>query len=98
MIRIILPLPLCNLAGLQREVELDGEQLASISSVLDMLESRYPALCGTLRDQVTRQRRPFIRFFAMGEDLSMQSMTDPLPDEVLSGKAPLRVVGAMAGG
>ena len=98
MIRLVLPLHLSNLASASREITLEVEGPASISTVLDALEVRYPMLRGTIRDQVTLQRRPFIRFFACGEDLSLDPPTDPLPEEVASGKEPLRVVGAMAGG
>jgi molybdopterin synthase sulfur carrier subunit len=98
MIRLVLPLQLCNLASASREITLDMAGPASISTVLDALEVRYPMLRGTIRDQITLQRRPFIRFFACGEDLSLEPATDPLPEEVASGKEPLRVVGAMAGG
>ncbi len=98
MIRVLLPQQLCTLASVGREVELQIEGPASIASILDALEARYPMLRGTIRDQVTLQRRPFIRFFARGEDLSSRLPTDPLPEEVMSGKEPLRVVGAMAGG
>jgi hypothetical protein len=98
MIRLVLPLQLCSLSGSNREITLDVQDPASVSSVLDALEVRYPMLRGTIRDQVTFQRRPFIRFFACGEDLSQDPATDPLPEEVASGKEPLRVVGAMAGG
>jgi hypothetical protein len=98
MIRVVLPLQLCNLANVSREVELQVEGPATISTVLDALEVSYPALRGTIRDQVILQRRPFIRFFACGEDLSLDPPSNPLPEEVASGKEPLRVVGAMAGG
>ena len=98
MIRVVLPLHLSNLASTNREISLEVEGTASIATVLDALETRYPMLRGTIRDLVTFQRRQFIRFFACGEDLSMESPTDPLPEEVISGKEPLRVVGAMAGG
>jgi hypothetical protein len=86
------------LANVKREVELNVEGPATISTVLEALEDRHPMLRGTIRDQVTLQRRPFIRFFACGEDLSQEPATNPLPEEVASGKEPLRVVGAMAGG
>jgi sulfur-carrier protein len=98
MIRVVLPMQLCNLAKVKHEVALEGESPASITTVLDMLESTYPMLRGTLRDQVTLERRPFIRFFACGEDLSQDPTTDPLPESVASGTESLRVVGAMAGG
>jgi molybdopterin synthase sulfur carrier subunit len=98
MIRVILPMQLCNLANVSREVELQVDSPATVSNVLDALENRCPVLRGTIRDQVTLQRRPFIRYFACGEDLSQEPTTNPLPEDVASGKEPLRVVGAMAGG
>jgi hypothetical protein len=98
MIRVLLPTQLCALANVEREVALDVGGAATISTVLDVLEVRYPMLRGTIRDQVTQQRRPFIRFFACGEDLSLEPPTDMLPEQVASGEEPLRVVGAMAGG
>ncbi len=98
MIRVVLPLQLCTLANVRREVELEVEGSFTLSTVMDVLEMRYPMLRGTIRDQVTLQRRPFIRFFACGEDLSQEPATDPLPELVASGEEPLRVVGAMAGG
>jgi len=98
LIRLVLPLQLSNLASTNREITLEVEGDASISTTLDALEARYPMLRGTIRDQVTLQRRPFIRFFACGEDLSLDPPTDPLPEEVALGEQPLRVVGAMAGG
>jgi hypothetical protein len=98
MIRLVLPLHLSNLANINREITLEVADPASVAAVLDTLEIRYPMLRGTIRDQVSLQRRPFIRFFACGEDLSLEPATDPLPEEVASGKEPLRVVGAMAGG
>ena len=98
MIRVVLPMQLCELAKVSREVELELEGTASISSVLDALEECHPMLRGTIRDQVTLQRRPFIRFFACGEDLSQDPPTQPLPEDVTTGIEPLRVIGAMAGG
>ena len=98
MIRLVLPLQLRNLASADREIMLDVARPASISTVLDALEVCYPMLRGTIRNQVTFERRPFIRFFACGEDLSQELPTNPLPEEVTSGQEPLRVVGAMAGG
>ena len=98
MIRVLLPMQLCTLANVGREVELQVEGPASIATVLDALEAQHPMLRGTIRDQVTLQRRPFIRFFASGEDFSQEAPDSPLPQEVISGKQPLRVVGAMAGG
>lgn len=98
MIRVVLPAQLCTLANVRREVELPVEQPVTVSAVLDTLESRYPVLRGTIRDQVTKQRRPFIRYFACGEDISLEPTTSQLPEEIATGKQPLRVVGAMAGG
>lgn len=98
MIRIELPAHLRTLARVDGEVTLDVEGPATQRSVLDALETRYPTLCGTLRDQVTQQRRPFIRFFACSQDLSHQPPDAPLPDAVVIGKEPLLVVGAIAGG
>lgn len=98
MIRVELPAHLRNLARVGREVELEVGGRATIASVLDALEARYPMLCGTIRDQVTRERRPFLRFFACEEDLSHESPDTPLPDAVVSGKEPLIVLGAIAGG
>jgi sulfur-carrier protein len=102
MIRVILPTHLWRLAQTEREITLpvEGslESAATISAVLDALEARYPALRGTIRDQSTHQRRDFIRFFACGEDWSLEPPDAPLPAEIVSGAQPLRVVGAMAGG
>lgn len=98
MIRVRLPMQLCTLANVGREIELQIEGPTTVATVLDALEIHYPMLRGTIRDQVTLQRRPFIRFFACGEDLSQEPATIPLPDEVVMGKEPFRVVGAMAGG
>jgi molybdopterin synthase sulfur carrier subunit len=98
MIRVVLPTNLRKLADVGREVEVEVEDPATIEAVLDALEARYPAIRGTIRDQVTKQRRPFIRFFACGEDFSLEPTNSPLPAEVASGAQPLLVVGAMAGG
>lgn len=98
MIRIVLPAHLRTLARVQGEVELAVEGTVTQRSVLDALEARYPMLCGTLRDHVTQQRRPFVRFFACEEDLSHESPDAPLPDRVASGEEPYLVVGAIAGG
>ncbi len=98
MIRVILPAQLCTLANVKREVELRVEGTATVAVVLDALETTYPVLRGTIRDQVTKQRRPFIRYFACGEDISLDPTTSQLPEEIVAGKQPLRVVGAMAGG
>jgi hypothetical protein len=98
MIRVVLPHHLRTLAGVAKEVELQVEGPVTVGSVLDALEDSYPMLRGTVRDHVTQQRRPFIRFFACGQDLSHQASNDPLPQEVATGAEPLRIVGAMAGG
>jgi sulfur-carrier protein len=98
MIRVILPHHLRTLAQLHGEVELEIEGPATQRSVLDALEARYPMLRGTIRDQVTQQRRPFLRFFACEEDLSHELPDAPLPDAVRSGADPLIILGAIAGG
>jgi hypothetical protein len=98
MIRVVLPTNLRRLADTGREIEVQVEGAPTLSAVLDALESRYPMLRGTIRDHATKERRPFIRFFACGEDLSHDPPDAPLPDPVASGAEPLRVVGAMAGG
>ena len=98
MIRIVLPSPLCSIAGTEREVELDVKDPVTQRTVLDALETRYPALRGTIRDHVTRQRRPFVRFFACEQDLSHEPLDDPLPRAVAAGDEPFLVVGATAGG
>jgi sulfur-carrier protein len=99
MIRVALPHHLRTLAGVDGEVqlELDGQQ-PTLRAALDALEAKYPVLRGTIRDHGTAERRAFIRFFACGRDLSLDSPDEPLPDEVASGEQVLRVVGAMAGG
>jgi hypothetical protein len=98
MIRIILPFHLRNLAHVGSEITLDVEPPATLRSVLDALEARYPMLRGAIRDHDTQQRRPFLRFFACEEDLSHESPDTPLPDAVASGKEPFIVIGAIAGG
>src|SRR5512139_2208220 len=98
MIRVCLPAHLRTLARVDGEVKLDIEGHVTQRSVLDALEASYPMLRGTIRDHVTQQRRPFVRFFACGQDLSHQPIDIPLPDEIASGTEPFRVVGAMAGG
>ena len=98
MIRLILPAHLRTLAGVGGELEIEVEGEATQRSVLDALEARYPMLRGTIRDQVTGQRRPFVRFFACGEDLSHQPPDALLPEAVASGAEPLVVLGAIAGG
>ena len=98
MIRVILPPHLRTLAQVGAEVTLDVHGPVTQRSVLDALEARYPMLRGTIRDHVTLKRRPFIRFFACREDLSLDPADKQLPDAVLSGAEPFIVVGAMAGG
>jgi molybdopterin synthase sulfur carrier subunit len=98
MIRVVLPFHLKNLARIEGEVQLDVADPVTIRAVLDAIEARYPVLRGTIRDHVTLKRRPFIRFFACKEDLSLESPDFALPDEVLSGQEPFLVIGAIAGG
>jgi molybdopterin synthase sulfur carrier subunit len=98
MIRVALPYHLRRLACLGEEVELQVEGPATLRSVLDALEARYPMLRGTIRDLGTLRRRPFLRFFASEQDLSQESPDTPLPEAVASGAEPLLVVGAVAGG
>ena len=98
MIRIVLPAHLRTLARVIGEVQLDVEGQVTQRSILDALEARYPMLCGTIRDHVTQQRRPFVRFFACEEDLSHESPDTPLPPAVASGAEPFLIVGAIAGG
>ncbi len=98
MIRVALPPHLRALARVTGEVQLDVRAQVTQQSVLDALEARYPMLCGTIRDHVTRQRRPFLRFFACGKDLSHARPDAPLPGAVVSGAEPFCVVGAIAGG
>jgi hypothetical protein len=98
MIRVIIPQHLRTLAHVGSEVTIEVEGPATQRSVLDALEARYPMLRGTIRDQVTQQRRAFLRFFACEEDLSHESPDAPLPDAVASGKEPFIVIGAIAGG
>jgi len=98
MIRVVLPTHLRRLAHVDGEVKLEVQGQATRSSVLDALEGRYPMLRGTIRDHVTLQRRPFVRFFACERDVSHEPPDAPLPDAVRSGAEPLLVVGAIAGG
>jgi len=98
MIRVVLPHHLRALAHVGSEVSLEVQPPATLRSVLDALESSYPMLHGTIRDHVTQQRRPFLRFFACSEDLSHESPDIPLPDAVVSGAEPLLIIGAIAGG
>jgi hypothetical protein len=98
MIRVVIPYHLKMLASVSGEVELDVAEPVTVRTVLDALEERYPMLRGTVRDQLTGERRPLIRFFACEEDLSHESLDKPLPDAVANGAEPLLVVGAIAGG
>ncbi len=98
MIRVVLPAHLRILAQVNGEVKLEVEDRATQRSVLDALEACYPMLRGTIRDQVTHQRRPFVRFFGCEQDLSHEPPDALLPDEIASGAEPLLVVGAIAGG
>ena len=98
MIRVVLPAHLRTLARVDDDVLLDVQGPVTQRSVLDALEVRYPMLRGTIRDQVTQERRPFLRFFACEEDLSHEPPDAPLPDAVASGAEPLFIIGAIAGG
>ena len=98
MIRVGLPFHLRNLARVDGEAELEIAAPVTVRAVLDALEAKYPVLCGTIRDQGTLKRRPFIRFFACKEDWSLAPPDTPLPDAVVKGEEPFLVVGAMAGG
>ncbi len=98
MIRVILPFHLRNLAHVDSEVELDVEGTITQRSVLDALETRFPMLRGTIRDHTTQKRRPFLRFFACEQDLSLDPPDAPLPEAVAAGAEPFMVVGAIAGG
>jgi sulfur-carrier protein len=98
MIRVVLPPHLRGLARVSGEIKLQVDGTVTQRAVLDALEARYPMLRGTIRDHVTQQRRPFLRFFACEEDLSLESPDVPLPEAVASGKEPLLIVGAIAGG
>lgn len=98
MIRVVLPPHLRTLARVDGEVELDVETPLSPRAVLDALEAKYPMLRGTIRDHVTQLRRPMVRFFACGEDLSHESPDAPLPDAIAKGSEPFVIIGAIAGG
>ena len=98
MIRVVLPTPLRTLAHVGREVLVDVNGQPTLESVLDALEADYPVLQGTLRDHVTRKRRPFVRFFACQQDLSHHPPDSPLPPAIADGTEPFLVIGAMAGG
>ncbi|TMM34899.1 MAG: MoaD/ThiS family protein [Actinobacteria bacterium] len=98
MIRVILPQHLRTLARVDGEVSLEVQELPTQRTVLDALEASYPVLRGTIRDHGTAKRRDFIRFFACGQDITLDPVDDPLPNEVAAGAEPFRVVAAMAGG
>ena len=98
MVRVELPAHLRTLAHVEGEVKLEVKGQATQRSVLDALEARYPMLCGTIRDHVTQERRPYLRFFACEEDVSLQSPDEPLPEAVATGAKPFLVIGAVAGG
>lgn len=98
VIRVRLPHHLRILANVGSEVKVEVEGETTVRSVLNALELKFPMLRGTIREHVTQERRPFLRYFACGEDVSHDSPDDPLPDKVVSGKEPLIVLGAIAGG
>jgi len=98
MIRVVLPFHLRNLARVDGEVQLELVAPITIGAVLNGLEDKFPVLRGTIRDHGTLKRRPFIRYFACKEDLSLEPADLPLPHEVVSGNEPFLIVGAMAGG
>jgi sulfur-carrier protein len=98
MIRVELPQHLRTLAQVGQEVDLPVEGLETVAAVLEILIIKYPMLRGTILDQITGQRRPYIRFFACGQDLSLEPPATPLPEPILAGRELFRIVGAMAGG
>jgi sulfur-carrier protein len=98
MIRVVLPAPLRALARIDGEITVETDGPATVASVLDAIEAKHPALRGTMRDQLTRERRAFVRFFACRRDLSLLPASQLLPDDVQTGAEPLLIVGAMAGG
>ncbi len=98
MIRVLIPHHLRTLANTGKEVEVQVAGAVTLRTVIDALEARYPMLRGTIRDRASQERRPLIRFFTCGQDWWHTSLDAPLPDEVVTGKEPLMVVGAMAGG
>jgi sulfur-carrier protein len=98
MIRVQLPFHLRTLAHIETEVAIDVEGAPTLRSVLDALEARYPVIAGTIRDHVTHKRRPFLRFYACKRDLSNEPIDEKLPEDVASGKEPLLIIGAIAGG
>lgn len=98
MIRVVLPQHLRTLAHVGMEVQVHVPGQVTLRSILDAVEADYPMLKGTIRDHVTLERRPFLRFFACGEDLSLESPDSPVPEAVVSGAEPFLVIGAIAGG
>ena len=98
MIRVQLPFHLRNLAHIEGELQLEVPPPVTIASTIDAIEARFPMLSGTIRDHVSKKRRPFIRFFACKEDLSLDPPETPLPDPILKGDEPFLIIGAMAGG
>ena len=98
MIRVVLPPHLRTLARVDAELTLEVGRPVTQRAALDALEARYPVLCGTIRDQTTHRRRPFVRFYACEQDLSHESPDAPLPEEVANGAEPFLIVGAIAGG
>jgi sulfur-carrier protein len=98
MVRVVIPFHLRTLAKITGQVELEIEGPVTQRTVLDALEARYPMLCGTIRDHVTKKRRAFLRFYACEQDLSNEDLDAPLPDAVASGAEPYLIIGAIAGG
>ncbi len=98
MIRVVLPVHLRTLAKVDDEVKLEVAQPVTQRAILDALESAYPVLRGTMRDQATQERRPLVRFFCCGEDFSHETPDAPLPDAIVTGTEPFIIIGAMAGG
>ncbi|MBK5277513.1 MAG: MoaD/ThiS family protein [Bacteroidia bacterium] len=98
MIRVVLPYHLRNLAHINSEVQLEISGHITINAILNSLEARYPMLAGTIRDHVNKQRRPFVRYYVCGEDISLEQPDAQLPPQILSGKEPFVILGAIAGG
>jgi hypothetical protein len=98
MIRVVLPAHLRTLARVDGEVQVEVQNPATLRGVLEALEARFPVLRGSIRDHVTLKRRPFVRFFACEEDLSLEPPDTPLPEAVVSGSEPFLIIGALAGG
>ena len=98
MVRVVLPFHLRTLAHVDGEVTLDVPEPVTVASVLDALEARYPMLCWTIRDHITHQRRPFIRFFVCEQDFSLEPSDVVLPEVIATGAEPFWVIGAIAGG